>query len=335
MSRFRSFEEIAADFGGVIESALERFLQFGDGCPPQLADAIRYAVLGPGKRLRPFLVLLACRACGGEVAAALPAACAVELVHAYSLVHDDLPAMDNDDFRRGRPTCHKVFGEGLAILVGDALLARAFEILAENISPPALAAQCCATLARAAGAENLVGGQADDLAATGWLGAPASGSQAVSGQLSSDGYSGQFERSGKPTKGTADLGPEELRRWVSSIHRRKTAAMISASVRLGGLVAGASDQQLAALQTYGEKLGLAFQIVDDILDTLGKKADIGKTPGKDQKQGKLTYPAVFGVEVSRQHASALIAEACQALEPFGPQAADLISVARFVLERQR
>ncbi|MCS7237588.1 MAG: polyprenyl synthetase family protein [Thermoguttaceae bacterium] len=330
----RSFEEITAEISPLIEAALGDCLQFGEGCPPLLAEAIRYVVLGPGKRFRPILVLLACRACGGDQLAALPAACAVELVHAYSLVHDDLPAMDNDDFRRGRPTCHRVYGEGLAILVGDALLARAFELLAQRISPPSVAVECCLTLAQAAGAENLVGGQADDLAATGcicrgevtWESMPASTgtrlartpSPAGQGSLSDHRVSGQ-----------------ELAQLVRSIHRRKTAAMIRASVRLGGLIGRGSPEQLAALELYGEKLGLAFQIVDDILDASGSRISLGKTPGKDQKQGKLTYPAVFGVVTSREHAAALIHEACQALVVFGQAANDLITVAQFVLERRR
>ena len=182
-----------------IDAALGRYAQFDDDCPKQLAEAIRYALLGPGKRLRPRLVLMAAEACGGAVEAAMPAACAVEMVHAYSLVHDDLPAMDDDDLRRGRPTCHKQFGEAVAILVGDALLARAFEVLATEVKPPSTAAKCCAVLGRAAGASALVGGQADDLA--------------------------MAERNDVELNG--DLTELE------AIHRRKTGALFVAALELG------------------------------------------------------------------------------------------------------
>lgn len=326
----RSFEEIAAEFSDLIELALDHFLCFGSGCPPKLAEAIRYATLGAGKRFRPILVLSAARACGGKIRLALPAACAVEMVHTYSLIHDDLPAMDNDDFRRGRPTCHRVFGEGLAILAGDALLARAFEVLATEISPPELAARCCATLARAAGPEELVGGQADDLTATGSLRRQSAGESCqwpphVSGQSSFNQH--QVQEDSADGGSTAEL--------VRAIHRRKTASMMWASARLGGLVAEASAAFLAALETYGRKLGLAFQIVDDLLDAAGDPQKVGKKLRKDHDQGKLTYPAVFGVAASRQEATQLIEEACEAVSILGAGAGDLLSLAYFVLQRQK
>jgi geranylgeranyl diphosphate synthase type II len=255
---------------------------------------MRYSLLSGGKRLRPMLVLLASEACGGTVEAALPAAAAVEMVHTYSLVHDDLPAMDDDDLRRGRPTCHKAFGEATAILVGDALLALAFEVLSRDVHPPALAAKCCAVLARAAGASELVGGQADDLAGV-----------------------------------AAHAGIETL----ESIHRRKTGAMFLASLELGARVGGGDSRRRAALETYGRKLGLAFQITDDLLDVAGSTEALGKRAGKDRERGKLTFPGVLGVEESRRRAEQLIDEACQALVPLAPRAEGLESLARFVLER--
>ncbi len=279
----------------LIDAALDRYTQLDEGCGSQLAEAIRYALLGAGKRLRPQLVLLAAEACGGTVDAALPAACAVEMIHAYSLVHDDLPAMDDDDLRRGRPTCHKVFGEAVAILVGDALLARAFEILATDVEPPEVAARCCAVLGRAAGATALVGGQAADLA-------------------------------GEVPGGDVNE--------LESIHRRKTGALIVASLQLGAIVAGASDLQIEALESYGTHLGLAFQITDDLLDVAGSQAATGKRVAKDAARGKATFPGLIGVEESRRRAARSIDEASAALEPFGPAAEPLRALAKFVGERE-
>jgi geranylgeranyl diphosphate synthase type II len=284
-----------------IDAALARYAQFDEACPPHLADAIRYALLAPGKRLRPQLVIIAANACGGDIAAALPAACAVEMVHAYSLVHDDLPAMDDDDLRRGRPTCHKVFGEAVAILVGDALLARAFEVLASEVQPPATAVRCCNVLSHAAGATALVGGQAADLQG---IEQPGEGIQAALFDL-------------------------------ESIHRRKTGALFVASLELGGLVGGADAEQQMALATYGRKLGLAFQITDDLLDVSGNQAAVGKRVAKDEKRGKLTFPALLGADESRHRAQQLIEEACAMIELFGPRAQPLQALARFVASRER
>ena len=191
-----SLECYSRDAREQIDRALSQYTSFDDDCPEQLREAVRYSLLAPGKRLRPMLVLLAAEACGGQPQQALPAACAVEMIHAYSLVHDDLPAMDDDDLRRGRPTCHKAFGEAVAILAGDALLTLAFEVLARDIKPPAVAAECCALLGRAAGATALVGGQADDLA-------------------------GEFSNGGIDA--------------LEAIHRRKTGAMLLVSLQLGGV----------------------------------------------------------------------------------------------------
>jgi geranylgeranyl diphosphate synthase type II len=282
-----------------IDAALADYSQFDEGCPAHLAEAIRYALLGPGKRLRPQLVLMAAEACGGSIEAAMPAACAIEMVHAYSLVHDDLPAMDDDDLRRGRPTCHKRFGEAVAILVGDALLARAFEVLAGEVQPPAAAARCCAILAQAGGATALVGGQAADLQ--------------------------QAENPDPVSNGINDL---------QAIHDRKTGALFVAALELGGVVAGASAYQLAALHGYGQRVGLAFQITDDLLDVAGDAAAVGKRVAKDSENGKLTFPAVLGIEESRRRAAELIDEACDIIEVLGPTAEPLVALARFVCSRE-
>ncbi len=288
------FQSTALEMRGVIDAALAEYTQFDPGCPGRLREAIRYSLLAPGKRLRPCLVLLAAEACQGSREAALPAACAVEMIHTYSLIHDDLPAMDDDDLRRGRPTCHKVYGEGLAILAGDALLTLAFEVLARHVRPAAVAAACCGTLAQAAGATQLVGGQADDL-----------GNQFV------------------------DAGIETL----ESIHARKTGAMFLAALKLGALVSQADVARQQALEAYGTRLGLAFQITDDLLDVRGDAQAVGKRVGKDEERGKLTFPGVLGVSESVQRAETLIHEACAALEPLGPHAGGLESLARYVLER--
>ncbi len=289
-----SLDRYAQEVRTRIDRALFEATKFGPGCPVELADAIRYSLLAPGKRLRPMLVLAAAEACGGDRGSALPAACAVEMVHAYSLVHDDLPAMDDDDLRRGRPTCHKKFNEAVAILTGDALLTLAFDVLATNIQPPQAAAECCVALARAAGAAALVGGQADDLA-------------------------GQFSNGGLAA--------------LEAIHRRKTGAMLLVSLRLGALVAGAEQEQLAALEAYGERIGMAFQITDDLLDVRGDAAAMGKRVGKDSDHGKLTFPAVLGIDESVRRAGRLIEEACEALEPLTPHAEPLHALAHYILER--
>lgn len=286
----------AARVRDLIEAALTAYTEFDADCPSRLRDAIRHSLMAPGKRLRPMLVLMAAEACGCDSRQALPAACAVEMVHTYSLIHDDLPAMDDDDMRRGRPSCHAAFDEATAILAGDALLARSFEILATDL-PPLIAVRCVAELGRAAGATALVGGQADDLAA-------------------------EFSEG---------AGVHEL----EHIHRRKTGAMFRASLRLGGLVGEADESQLMALDTYGKYLGLAFQITDDLLDVQGDAVEMGKRVAKDSDRGKLTFPALLGAEASQRRARELIDAACAATTLFGPRAAPLQSLARYVLERNR
>lgn len=296
----QSFPERAGILRDEVSSALEQHGTLGDGCPIILQDAILYSLTAPGKRLRPILVLLAAEACGSTMERAMPAACAIEMIHAYSLIHDDLPAMDDDDLRRGQPTCHVKFGEANAILAGDALLTQAFSLIAEHIRPPEVSARCVAVLSRAAGAGGMVGGQVDDLALE---------------QRVEDG----------------DEGSAIVR--LESIHRRKTGALFTAAPVLGGVISDASDSRLDSLRSFGEKLGLAFQITDDLLDVAGDELATGKRVGKDSPRGKLTYPSLFGVEKSRQLAAETVDAACGALAEFGPPAADLVALARFVLER--
>jgi geranylgeranyl diphosphate synthase type II len=290
------FLEYAAAVRPEVDAALDGYSQYDEDCPDVLREAIRHSLLAPGKRLRPLLVLMSAEACGSPRGKAMPAACAVEMVHTYSLIHDDLPAMDDDDWRRGLPSCHVKFGEANAILAGDALLAQAFEVVSGEVQPPDVAAACCLELARAAGASALVGGQVDDLQSPGWAG--------------------------------------DLAQMVR-IHRRKTGAMFQVSLCLGGRIAQAAPSKIAALDAFGQKLGLAFQIVDDLLDIKGDAAALGKSVGKDRKQSKLTFPAVLGEEESQRRATALIREAQQELHVFQATAECLKSLASYVLERNR
>lgn len=285
------------------DRALDRYLSFTDApdrlgrsCPDRLRDAMRYCVLAPGKRIRPVLVLLAAESCGGQAADAIPAACAVEMIHAYSLIHDDLPAMDDDDLRRGQPTCHKKFDEATAILAGDALQALAFEILARDVQPAAAAAACCAALGRAAGPTALVGGQAADLAA--------------------EHQQGSVEQ-------------------LAAIHARKTAAMFAVSAHLGGICAGVENARLDALENYGYNLGMAFQVMDDVLDVLGTQDAMGKRVGKDADRGKLTYPGLLGVEQSIGRAKDYVEQALAAAAVAAPRTDGLEALAHFVIQRDR
>lgn len=281
---------------GKIDAALDAYTAASEGYPEGLRDAMRYSLLANGKRLRAVLVLLATQVADGPLEDALPAACAVEMVHAYSLIHDDLPAMDDDDLRRGKPTNHKVYGEAMAILAGDALLTRAFEIMASDVKPPQVAASCTAQLAKAAGPQGMVGGQVDDL-------------------------------EGEKCEGDLDQ--------LHSIHRRKTGALLGVSLELGATIAGANETVRNALATYGEKLGLAFQITDDLLDVRGEQDAVGKRVGKDSERGKLTFPALLGVEASERQASELVEEAVRVVSPFGAGGRTLADLARYVLERDR
>lgn len=279
---------------GQVDAALQGYTDFDNDCPRHLANAIRYTLLAPGKRFRPLLLLTATEICGGSIDDAMPAACAVEMIHNYSLIHDDLPAMDDDDTRRGQPTCHIQFDEATAILAGDGLIPMAFEVLAREIRPESVATACVLALATAAGPSQLVGGQADDL-----------------------GF--QFS--------PADLSSLER------IHRRKTGALIAVSLEMGGLIAGASAEKLKALKDYGRHLGLAFQIVDDLLDLRGSEDAMGKRAGKDVALGKLTYPAVLGEAASERHAREVANAAHKSLAPFGERADPLRVLARFVVDR--
>jgi geranylgeranyl diphosphate synthase type II len=285
-----------------VDDYLPRALGLAADCPVRLQEAMAYSLLAPGKRLRPLLVLLACEAAGGADEAALPAAAAVEMVHTYSLIHDDLPAMDDDDLRRGRPTCHKQFGEALAILAGDALLTLAFQVLAEGY-PPATAAAACRELAAGAGAAGMVGGQVEDLA---------------------------WERD--PTGRLDDL---------ERVHAHKTGALFRASLRLGGVVAqgerpgGPDPAVLEALDGFGCGFGLAFQITDDLLDVEGDAGHAGKRVGKDAGRGKLTYPGLLGPAESRRRAADACRQAADALRPLAPSGGRLESLLMTVLTRDR
>jgi geranylgeranyl pyrophosphate synthase len=298
LSREAANDNLLAVDRETVEAALDRLLPSDDTPPADLHRGMRYAVLAGGKRLRPLLVLAGCRACGGTVRQAVTAAAAVEMIHTYSLVHDDLPAMDNDSLRRGKPTTHVVFGEAMAILVGDALLTRAFEILTDGSDatlPDRRRLDVLATLSTAAGSTNMAGGQSLDLRAE-----------------------------GQPV----DLSA------VEDLHRRKTGALIEASVVAGGQCAGAGADLLGALRRYGAALGLAFQIVDDILDVTGSARELGKSAGKDQQAGKATFPAVLGVEASRQRAVELADRALGALAGLGREADSLRRLADAVTRRE-
>ncbi len=281
----------------LVDRELDRLVP-PEATPPQtIHRAMRYSLFAGGKRIRPILAMEAARAVTDEPTGIAAAASALELVHTYSLIHDDLPALDNDDYRRGKLTCHKVFGEAMAILTGDALLTLAFEVLA-RLEPAADGAQVrmIAELATAAGTVGgMIGGQVADL-----------------------------EGEGRP--------PEA--QLLESIHRAKTGALLRASLRIGAIYAGANDRQYAALSCYGEHAGLAFQIVDDILDVEESSAALGKTAGKDAQQQKITFPAVYGLERSRQMAANVCEQAHEALEIFGARAARLHELADHIVHRK-
>ena len=292
-------EETLACYASQIEEALVEALPSDPDTPPDLLEAMRYSLMAGGKRLRPILVLLAAEACGADPRDAMPAACAVEMVHTYSLIHDDLPAMDDDDLRRGQPTSHVAFGEAMAILAGDALLTRAFEILAADLPDPVVAAECCRVLASAGGSDGMVGGQVADLAAT----------------------------------NTSPESVDDPLQVLGDIHRRKPGRLLAASLELGAVVAGAEKQVRESLLDYGQQVGLAFQVADDLLDVEGDINRTGKTSGRDAHLGKWTYPALAGNDNSRRLARNCIAAACAAVEPLGEAGEPLKVLAEFVIER--
>ncbi|MCC5607436.1 polyprenyl synthetase family protein [Nostoc sp. CHAB 5834] len=266
--------------------------------PEKIYEAMRYSLLAGGKRVRPILCLATCEMIGGTIEMAMPTACAVEMIHTMSLIHDDLPAMDNDDYRRGKLTNHKVYGEDVAILAGDGLLALAFEFVAIETPQSVkreLVLQVIARLGRALGAAGLVGGQVVDL----------------------------------ESEGKSDISLETL----NFIHKHKTAALLEACVVCGGIIAGASPEDVQRLTRYAENIGLAFQIIDDILDITSTQEQLGKTAGKDQKAQKVTYPSLWGLEESRSKAQELVKAACAELEPFGERAKSLQAIAHFIISR--
>jgi geranylgeranyl diphosphate synthase type II len=294
-----TLDEYLAERGRRVDEALERLAPSEEQFPGTIHRAMRYSLFAGGKRIRPVLCIAAGEAVAAERAEDLAGieecAATIELVHTYSLIHDDLPALDNDDFRRGKPTCHKAFGDAMAILAGDALLTLAFRVLSQLPTAESRRAALVAELSQAAGTvDGMIGGQVADL-----------------------------EAEGKPV--------EEKR--LHYIHRAKTGAMIRAAVRMGAVYCGAPPQEYDALSRYGEHIGLAFQIVDDILDVEGTPESLGKTPGKDAQQQKATFPALYGVEESRRQAARHLDQAKAALEVFGDRARRLHELAERIVDR--
>ena len=280
-------------YAEMVDNKLRDYLGKLSG-PRPLLEAMYYATLAPGKRIRPVLVLMCNEACNGQTKPALTAACAVEMIHAYSLVHDDLPGMDDDDLRRGRATCHKVYGEAIAILAGDALLTEAFGIIAKEIDSEDLVRSLVKELTEAAGADGMVGGQSADMLA---------------------------EQNG----GDAEL--------LHYIHSHKTGKLIRASCRIGALTAGADAEELQALSAYGESVGLAFQVIDDLLDINGEVEVLGKNVGKDGYAGKLTYPSLLGSRAAQQKVRSLNEEAAAALRPLGERGQKLLLLSGMLAQR--
>ncbi len=280
------------------DAALERLLPAATQYPSSIHAAMRHSVFAGGKRLRPILCMEAAQMVEGCVPIGIEElGAALEMLHTYSLIHDDLPALDNDDLRRGRPTCHKAFGEATAILAGDALQTRAYEVLARLQCPAEARVAIIAEIARATGTiDGMIGGQVMDLEAE-------------------------------------HVHPDA--QTLEYIHRSKTGALLTASVVTGGMYAGASETQIAGLRSFGENIGLAFQIVDDVLDVTQTSEQLGKTAGKDTAHDKATYPALFGVEASLKKADELVAQADAALEQFGDRAATLRELAKFLVERKK
>jgi geranylgeranyl diphosphate synthase type II len=282
-----------------VDEALNACLPPEDAYPPVLMKAVRYSLFAGGKRLRPILCLAAAESLGGSIASVMPVACALEMIHTYSLIHDDLPAMDNDDFRRGHPTCHKLFGEAVAILAGDALLTEAFHLMARRDpmteADPATVLAVMGDIAGAAGYDGMVGGQVIDILSEG-------------------------------AKGDADT--------LHYIHTHKTAALMAASVKSGARLAGGEKTAIEALEAYGCHIGHAFQIADDILNIESSQAVLGKNTGSDASRGKMTYPALMGLPASRRKAAELIEAALKAIAGFDERALPLRHIAEYIMERK-
>lgn len=291
------WKELTVEVNSYLENCIDSLTT---SCPDILREAMRYSLLSPGKRLRPILCLLGAEALGASVSDAMANAAAVEMIHSYSLIHDDLPAMDDDDLRRGRPTCHIQFDEATAILAGDGLQALAFETILTKTSVPEVAVQSCLMLAKAAGPEGMVGGQCDDLLA---------------------------EKLGAAEKQVSAV------EMLHAIHARKTGAMIRASVVLGGLAARGTTTELEKLAIYGDCIGIAFQIVDDLLDVESTSENTGKRTGKDSERGKLTFPGIYGVQSSRDRAEKLVEQAIATIDSFGSAATPLKQLARYITDR--
>ena len=284
----------------MVEEALEGIFPGPEGPAADVISAMRYSLFAGGKRLRPILCMAGAEAVGGEAKDVLPVACAIELIHTYSLIHDDLPVMDDDDMRRGKPTSHKVFGEAVAVLAGDGLLTKAFHVMTgadfvKRVRPNALLA-VIARIAQAAGYEGMVGGQVVDIQSEG---------KAVDPSI------------------------------VEYIHTRKTAALISASVVSGAILVGAVEDQVKALASYGQNIGLAFQVSDDILDIEGDSRELGKNVGSDTRQEKVTYPAVLGLKRSKDVEKELVQQAIESLTPFDRRAEPLRQIAKYIIVRKR
>ncbi len=326
--------------------------------PASLKSAAEYSLMAGGKRLRPMLVLLANEVCGGQQNKALPAACAIEMIHTYSLIHDDLPSMDDDDFRRGRPTSHKVFGEALAILAGDCLLTLAFETIAatsnsSQISDGRQLAEQIRILAAAAGGAGMVGGQVLDLEAErgAFVAGKSPAKMAGNGEnnscgqdsstvqleaISADSVAGRTIHSptnSKTVQNDSNQTAETRVVELSQIHKMKTGALIAGALELGAASADADEHSRKQLRHYGHCIGLAFQIADDLLDVTGDQTKLGKKPGRDADLGKLTYPGLLGIQNSRAKAEQLVQEACDAVAVFGERSRWLMELAQFIVER--
>ena len=291
-------EAYLKDRRNIVEEALDRYLPAGDQEPRELHAAMRYSVFAGGKRIRPILCMASAEACGGDLAPVMPVACALELIHTYSLIHDDLPSMDNDDFRRGKPTSHKVFGEAAAILAGDALLTEAFALLSRAEKVRLAAERRLAVIqeiALAAGAAGMVGGQALDI---------------------------------RTDKEDPDIEA------LTDMHRRKTGALIMAAVKTGALIAGADERKLSALTGYANRIGVAFQIADDILNVEGDESLMGKSTGSDAALGKVTCASLLGLEAAKTRLAEEVGAATACIASFDARALPLRAIARFIMERK-